>query len=174
MVRRMRRRRQFSGLSGRGRLGIVAGLRAVVLAFAGLAMAMPALARDVMVPVPRVTIYPGDLITEVMLTERAVSDRDGTLPGLVAARGQIVGKVARQTLLPNKPISLTGVREDHAIKQGQPAVVIFQSGGLVISATAMPLQPGAVGDVISLRNTESGTTIRGVVQRDGSVRVGTP
>ena len=66
------------------------------------------------------------------------------------------------------------MREPHAVKQGQPAVVIFQSGGLVISATAMPLQAGAVGEVISLRNIESGTTIRGVVHADGTVRVGGP
>ena len=53
-------------------------------------------------------------------------------------------------------------------------VVIFKSGALIISATAVPLQPGSVGEMISLRNTDSGTTIRGIVQADGTVRVGLP
>jgi flagella basal body P-ring formation protein FlgA len=60
------------------------------------------------------------------------------------------------------------------VQQGQPAVVIFQSGGLIISGTAVALQAGSIGDVIGLRNTDSGTTIRGKVQPDGSVRVGVP
>jgi flagella basal body P-ring formation protein FlgA len=58
--------------------------------------------------------------------------------------------------------------------QGQPAVVVFRSGALMISSVAVPLQNGSSGEVISLRNTDSGTTIRGIVQADGTVRVGQP
>jgi flagella basal body P-ring formation protein FlgA len=86
----------------------------------------------------------------------------------------LVGKVSRPTLLPNVPIAATAVREPFAIKQGRPAVVYFQSGGLIISSTAVPLQTGAAGELISLRKSDSGTNIRGVVQPDGTVRVGMP
>ena len=50
--------------------------------------------------------------------------------------------------------------------------MVFKSGPLVISGTAMPLQAGSVGETIALRNVDAGTTIRGVVQSDGTVRVG--
>ena len=50
----------------------------------------------------------------------------------------------------------------------------FNPAQLTISATAVSLQPGAIGDIISLRNNDSGTTIRGVMQADGTVRVGLP
>jgi flagellar basal body P-ring formation protein FlgA len=136
--------------------------------------ASPCLAGEIVLPVPRVTLYPGDAIVDSMLVDRSFRSQDFDGPGFVSTREQLVGKVARQTLIPNQPVSTNGVREAHMVKQGQPAVVIFQSGGLIISATAMPLQAGAVGEVISLRNTESGTTIRGVVHADGTVRVGTP
>ena len=133
-----------------------------------------AYARDVVFPVPRITIYPGEVITEAMLADKAFRARDYERAGVAATRETLIGKVARSTLLPHVPVSLGGIREPYAVQQGQPAVVVFKSGSLIISATAVSLQSGSVGDVISLRNTDSGTTIRGLVQADGSVRVGVP
>ncbi len=91
-----------------------------------------------------------------MLVDRAFRSQDFDGPGFVSAREQLVGKVARQTLVPNQPIAANAMREPHAVKQGQPAVVVFQSAVSLFSATAMPLQAGAVGEVISLRNMEAG------------------
>jgi flagella basal body P-ring formation protein FlgA len=150
-------------------------LARAVLGLAWLALAPAAAhARDVVFPVPRVTIYPGEIISEAMLVDRAFRGRDYERPGFAATREGLIGKVARSTLLPNVPVSPAGVREPYTVQQGQPAVVVFRSGGLVISATAVSLQSGATGDIISLRNTDSGTTIRGTVQADGTVRVGVP
>jgi flagella basal body P-ring formation protein FlgA len=36
----------------------------------------------------------------------------------------------------------------------------------------MPLQPGAVGDTIRVRNVDSGATLTGVVMEDGTIRIG--
>jgi len=160
------------GFSRRAGLASACALAGVL--FVVLASATPGFARELSLPVPRVTIYPGDVIGEGMIFEKVFRNRDFDSPAFIAHRELLVGKVARQTLLPNQPVAVTGLREPYAIKQGQPAVVVFQSGGLVISATAMPLQSGAVGEVISLRNVENGTTIRGIVHADGTVRVGTP
>ena len=132
------------------------------------------LAQEHVLPVPRVTIYPGDVITENMLSDRPFFGAEYESSGFASSRDDLLGKVARQTLLPHLPIAATAVREPHAVIQGRPAVVYFKSGSLIISATAMPLQAGIAGEVISLRNTDSGTTIRGVVQADGTVRVGLP
>lgn len=132
------------------------------------------LVEEHVLPVPRVTIYPGDVITDGMLSDRSFFGSEYEGPGFAGVRADLVGRVARQTLLPHLPISASAVREPHAVVQGRPAVVIFQSGALVITATATPLQAGVAGEVISLRNTDSGTTIRGVVQADGTVRVGMP
>ncbi len=167
-------------VQGPARFRMRGWLAPLACALVGVAMLMPVLAAspcqagEFVLPVPRVTIYPGDVIADTMLVDRSFRNQDFDGPGFVSAREQLVGKVARQTLLPNQPVSTNGVREAHVVKQGQPAVVIFQSGSLIISATAMPLQAGAIGEVISLRNTESGTTIRGVVHADGTVRVGSP
>ena len=125
-------------------------------------------------PVPRVTIYPGDVIGDELLVEREIALRDGSKGHVHTARQGLVGKVARQTLLPGQPVSVNAVREPHLVKQGQAVTVVFESGSLVISSTAVSLQPGVAGDLISLRNTDSGTTIKGVVQANGSIRLETP
>jgi flagella basal body P-ring formation protein FlgA len=146
-------------------------LGALFAAAAPVAVAAP---RDVVLPVPRVTVYPGTMITQDMLVARAFRGKDVQQGGFASNADAVVGKVARKTLLPNVPIAVAGVREPFSVVQGQPAVVVFQSGGLVISGRALPLQNGAAGEVVSLRNTDSGATIRGVVQPDGTVRVGMP
>ena len=143
--------------------------------FTALLPAGRANARDIVVPVPRITIYPGDVITNAMLVDKTFRGRDYDAASVAASQRQVlVGKVARGTLLPNAPINHASVRDPYAVMQGQSAVVYFQQGSLVISTRATPLQAGSTGDVINLRNTESGTTIRGTVQADGSVRVGLP
>jgi flagella basal body P-ring formation protein FlgA len=161
-------------LPGRRVLAACVVLGAALLAAVLPVQAMSGRAREVVLPVPRVTIYPGNVITEEMLVDKAFRGKHANVQGVATTREMLVGKVARGTLLPNVPVAAGGVREPFAVQQGQPAVVIFKSGGLVISATAVSLQAGSAGDVISLRNTDSGTTIRGVVQADGTVRVGMP
>jgi len=134
----------------------------------------PAALAQVVLPVPRVTVYPGDVITDAMLVDKSFRGPDFERPGYARSRSALIGKVARSTLLPNLPVSESGLRDPFAVQQGQPATVFFRSGGLVITTTAVSLQSGAAGEVISLRNADSGTTIRGVVQADGTVRVGQP
>jgi flagella basal body P-ring formation protein FlgA len=48
----------------------------------------------------------------------------------------------------------------------------FREGGLVITTFGSVLQAGSLGDTISVRVLDGGRTVFGVVQRDGSVRVG--
>jgi flagella basal body P-ring formation protein FlgA len=145
---------------------------------AGFALALgvcPAAAvEQAQVPVPRAVIYPGEVISEGQLVDRAFPSEAVLGASVYVDRTGLVGKVAKQTLLPNAPVAIGAVREPFAVKPGQPTVVVFQSGSLVISATAVSLQPGSIGDTINLRNNDSGTTIRGVIQGDGTVRVGLP
>ena len=48
----------------------------------------------------------------------------------------------------------------------------FVHGALSITATVVPLEPGAVGDMVRLRNPDSGKVLTGIVLADGSVRLG--
>ena len=87
-------------------------------------------------------------------------------------RSGLVGKIARHTLLPGLPISTNAVGEPRLIADGQRVRVVFEQDGLIIESYASALQAGGAGDVISIRNLDSGVTISGIVQTDGTVRVG--
>ena len=103
------------------RTSIFAGtLAAFVLALPSLPI--PAMAANGRVVVPRATIYPGSAITEGMLGEVNLDRETDNFGQPLATREQVVGKVARRTLLPGQPIGLNSLRAPFA-------VVIWEDGG---------------------------------------------
>ncbi len=132
-----------------------------------------AAAPNTVLPVPAVTIYPGDMIKDNYLVDRDFAGNPAvSRTGAIDSRLALVGKLARRTLLPGVPIPLNAVSDPNAITNGARVRVIFAQDGLDIDTYAVALQAGSVGQVISVRNPDSGMTISGVVQADGSVRVG--
>jgi len=143
------------------------------LLVAGLA-ASPARTAELELPVPRVTIYPGDVIGDEHLVERAFIARTVARATVYDRRQAVVGKVARRTLLPGQPILIAATRDPYVVAQGNVAMVVFETAGLRITTNAMALQNGSVGDVVTLRNIDSGAIIRGTVASNGTVRLGAP
>jgi len=89
----------------------------------------------------------------------------------ITERGAIIGKIARRTLLPGAPIPSNAVAEPKVVLNGAKVKLIFKEGGLMIMTYGAALQAGAAGDVVSVRNLDSGLTISGIVQPDGSIWV---
>jgi flagella basal body P-ring formation protein FlgA len=136
-----------------------------------LLAAAPAVAADVTVPVPTIILYPGDVIRDGMLKDVSIAVDPAFADNLVTDRAEIVGKVARRTLLPGKPIPMIGVTSPKVVANGAQVKLVFEEGGLTITTYAAALQAGGVGDLIKVRNPESGIVVTGTVQPDGSVRV---
>lgn len=123
--------------------------------------------------VPTITIYPGDVIQDAWLADRALSPGfTGWGGAMIESRAAIVGKIARRTLLPGAPIPWNAVTEPKAVLNGAKIRIVFEEGGLNITTYGAALQSGSVGEIISVRNLDSGYTVTGTVQSDGSVRVG--
>lgn len=147
---------------------ILAALQIVVLVGA-----TQAAAAGLSLPVPATTIYPGEIIDDAMITERPVQPSQVGRMMVVPDRSELVGKVARRTLLPGRPVPMIAVAEPDLVARGAPIEIVFQEGGLTILAQAMTLEAGSAGDVIRVRNLDSGLIINATVQVDGTVRVGT-
>jgi flagella basal body P-ring formation protein FlgA len=139
-----------------------------------LAGAHAAAAATLDLPVPRITIYPGDVIAADQLMDRAFLAHTVTRSAVFENRDVLVGKVARRTLLPGQPVPLNAIRDPYLVNQGKSSLVVFEAAGLTITMQAIALQNGVPGEVVSLRNPDSGVIIRGVVERDGTVRLGAP
>ena len=57
------------------------------------------------------------------------------------------------------------------VSNGAEVKLVFSEGDLVIMTTGAALQDGSIGDIVRVRNDDSGVTVSGAVQPDGSVRV---
>lgn len=122
-------------------------------------------------PVPAVVIYPGDVVRDSALVDKDFSDSFANA-GFIARRADLLGKVAKRTLLPGQAIASNAVALPKLVTIGAMVRVVFEEGGLNISTYAAALQAGAAGDLISVRNPESGIVLSGVIAPDGSIHVG--
>ncbi len=150
------------------RMFLPAALLAATMALAATA------ARAESLPVPAVTIYPGDLVGDEMLTDRQYPDGTAGRYPVIAIRAEVVGKVARRTLLAGRAIPSNAVAEPDLVTRGSATRAVFGTGGLSIETVVMPLQNGALGALVQARNTETGRVVVGTVEADGSLRIGTP
>ncbi len=144
--------------------------RLVLAAMAAVLGAVPALA-ETLVVVPNRVIYPGQTITsdalDLVPLRRKLSDPSGVLYD----REEAVGQVASRTLLPGRMIPVGSMRQAYLVEPGKPVEVRFVQGGLQISITGVSLQSGAAGEMIRVRNADTGVVFSGIVMADGSVRV---
>ncbi len=136
-----------------------------------VALAARASAASRGLPVPAQVIYPGDRISDAMLVDSEDPAPGAPPPNVLWERADIVGKVARRTLLPGRPIPSIAVEEPRAVSTGTQVTLVYQQDGLSIATTAQALQNGYVGQVVQVRNLDSGLVVSGAVQPDGSISV---
>ncbi|KAF2990644.1 flagellar basal body P-ring formation chaperone FlgA [Methylocystis sp. MJC1] len=152
------------------------GPRQIVLAAALAAScaqlyATSSLASETSIPTPRVTIYPGDRLDDSVLDDMEAAPDASARRGIVVSRKDLVGKIARRTLLPGQPILAIAVDNPRLITIGTQVKIVFSEDGLTITALGMALQAGAAGDLIRVRNQDSNLVVVGVIQPDGTVKV---
>jgi flagellar basal body P-ring formation protein FlgA len=120
--------------------------------------------------VPVSVIYPGQQIARAQVKQVEVTNPD--LAGDYAQSfEEVEGKVTNKTLLPDHAIYVSGLRDPFAVNRGTQVRLIFDGGSLQITALGVPLDEGAIGDVIKVRNADSGLTVSGVIVDNGVVRV---
>lgn len=117
-------------------------------------------------------IYPGQTITEDKIRIAQLRRTLSASANVARTSTDLVGQVARRTILPDRLIDLSAVRQANLVEVGKPVRVNYRSGALSISMTAVSLTAGAAGEIIKLRNATSGKVFAGVVMDDGTVWVG--
>jgi flagella basal body P-ring formation protein FlgA len=136
----------------------------------GLLSSHPALAEKRMAVIPTQTIYPGEIIDAHRLEEVEVTNP--ALTGDYAiSTDQVTGKVTSRTLLQGRVILVSALREPYAVERGKAVRIVFSNGPLTITAGGAPLENAAVGDLIRVRNTDSGIIVSGTVMDDGTIHV---
>jgi flagella basal body P-ring formation protein FlgA len=154
-------------MNGRRRICLAAALLGLAL----IAGSLPALAQELGV-IPTRIVYPGETIAADALAMAKVRKGKPTTTVFAHAPNELIGKIAKRTLLPGRFVPLASVRDAYLVEQGASVQVMFVEGGLTISATAITLEPGSPGDVVKVRNLDSGAIFPATVMADGTVRVG--
>ncbi len=145
----------------------------VALGFALLCSLEPARSEETPGSIVAVTsvVYPGqplDGTGTVQLTLRRALPASA---GIAITSSDLSGKVASRTILPNKPIPLSYLRESFLVEAGKPVRVVYRQGAIQIELTGQALGAGSAGDVVRVRNASSGVTLTGVVSGQAEVMV---
>jgi flagella basal body P-ring formation protein FlgA len=160
--------RRLSAASALGRAALSAALLLAALMPSVQAGATEGI---VELPVPAKMIYTGQPVTTDMLVMRRFRAASLKHVNYLAAPMDVTGKVAKSTLVPNRPIDMSQLREPWLIEASRPVRIYFRANGVVIGAEAIPLQSAHAGDIIPARNRSTGRVVSGLVLPDGTLEV---
>lgn len=101
-----------------------------------------------------------------------VAVSDATVPGAVAELAAVIGREARVTLYPGRPILTSQIGAPALVERNQIVRMHFASGALSIVTEGRALDRAGVGELVRVMNLASRQIVTGSVQADGSIEVG--
>lgn len=155
------------------RPAIAKALKSVLLgsALSACMLAGPALAGNLgYAVVPTQIIYPGEEIDTKRLQTVEVTNKN-LAAGYARDIAEVQGLVTTRTLLPGRTIQVSALRQPYTVKRGEKILLVYDNGGLRITAAGTPLGDGVIGELIQVRNTDTGVIISGTVMPDRSILV---
>ncbi|MCW4113699.1 flagellar basal body P-ring formation chaperone FlgA [Aurantimonas sp. MSK8Z-1] len=151
----------------------MAHLAALLLALALMLAPGRVLAADIELPVPTAIIYPGQAVLDRGVEQRKFRVPGDRLSAYVVEDQMLEGKLARRTLLPGEPILLADLKMPDLVKAGVATAIVYRDAVLTITSVGTPLRSAGAGEVVRVRNDDSGVIITGTVAEDGSIEVST-
>lgn len=120
--------------------------------------------------VPSSVINVGEILNESKLKELDVTNSN--LRGDYARSiKDVVGFVTRRILLPDRIIPMSALHRPYLITRGSKVRVVFAQKNMTISTAGIALSDASVGDVISVKNSDTGVIVSGNVMNDSTVSV---
>ncbi len=144
--------------------------RAILALLMAFVIITPAVAADRFAVVPKETIYPGEPIAESKLEVVPVTNPN-LGGGYASELSEVTGMLSTKTLLPGRTIPVAMLKKPYTITRGSKLRLVVSVGNLTISAGGSPMDDANVGDVIRVRNLDSGQIVNGTVMADGTVQV---
>lgn len=97
---------------------------------------------------------------------------DEAVPGAVSAIEDAVGKEAKVTLYPGRPVLLAQLGAPALVERNALVRMNYARGPLRIVTDGRALDRAGVGEPVRVMNLASRQTVTGIVAADGSVEVG--
>ena len=138
-------------------------MRVVALTLFAFVTAASALA-DALAPVRAIRA------TDIIMPDDLVA-HPGNHPGAVTDRAHAIGREARVTLYPGRPIMRADLVAAALIERNAVVRLRYAAGPLTIVTEGRSLARGREGDRLPVLNLDSRTTIYGTVAPDGAIEV---
>ncbi len=140
---------------------------------AGLVLVTQAALADIVsLPVPVRTILPSETLQESDFSTKDFIVNDSIKRNYLLNTKSIDRTVAIRVLTAGKPVALRFIKRKADARKGQAALARFVSGGIEIQGYLVPEQDGAAGEVIKVKNAQTGVSLLAVVSEDGTLVVG--
>lgn len=92
-------------------------------------------------------------------------------PGAIQEPESLLGQVTQRALAAGTVFTRSIVKARQIVRRGQAVTLSLATGGISIVVAGTALQPGGIGDRISVRNNNSRKVIEGTIQPSGEVVV---
>ena len=120
--------------------------------------------------VARRRIRRGEIFTEDNIVGRRL-DVTTLSMGSPCSRAELIGNKAARAISPGKPISRKMVITPPVVKRGNVVQIVFKTPFLSLSARGVAKDSAAPGEVVRVKNIDSGREVIGKAMPDGSVSV---
>ncbi len=97
---------------------------------------------------------------------------EAATPGALAELSQAIGREARVTLYPNRPLMPAQIGTPATVERNQIVRMVFAQGTLSITAEGRALDRAGPGDFVRVMNLNSRQIVTGLVTGSGIVEVG--
>lgn len=129
-----------------------------------------ALHRMIDVPVLIGAMRKGDVIGARDI--EMISVREGEVRGdLVLSADDLIGMTPRRIVLPGKMIKANDLQAPLIVERGDIVTMIFNNGGMTLTAKGKALENGAKGDLIRIANSSSSRNVEAIVTAQREVMV---
>ncbi len=108
---------------------------------------------------------------QTILTAQDLTVKDVEISGAARDPAQLIGKETRLAIYAGRPVRLGDVGPPAVVERNDIVPIVYQGGGLSITAVGRALQRAGVGEFIRVMNRASRSTVTGKVMADGRVMV---
>jgi flagella basal body P-ring formation protein FlgA len=96
---------------------------------------------------------------------------DSTTSNYITDADSVVGMQAKQYIAAGNMFKTDYITRPNIIKNGDPVNIVYSSGSINLKTAGMAMAPGAVGDMIKVKNNYSGAILLGQITNKNTVKV---
>lgn len=90
---------------------------------------------------------------------------------MIMSQDALIGMTPRRLIVAGQPVTRADIEAPRTVERGDLVTMIFQQGGMTLTAQGKAMEHGATGDTIRVTNTSSNKTLEALVTASKEVTV---